>query len=315
MLMKLRIAVVMGVVGLLLSTSVFSPSGDPEVHTVWADASFAHAYSTIEELCGEADIIAVGTVTAIETVNEWIVGETRWGPSVLWSTDFVFTVEQVLRGPENLSGVVINQGGAQGQWEIRSDPLFKIGEQYVVFLHEPIQGGRGITLGGPQGRFRIIADEVFSMLYFVHPELMDYDPEDVAEYLNASEWLRFYLNIKGIDKQTFLAWVIDSIPVIPVSGVEGYVGYSYPPYGTFPLQGANVEVDGEGKETFTDYAGYYQIQLQPGSYTVKAAYLTFKDKIYYNVQVVEGEYTTLNFILEQENPGFPIPMGDPALPL
>jgi hypothetical protein len=97
-------------------------------------------------------------------------------------------------------------------------------------------------------------------------------------------------------------------------GVEGYVGYSYPPYGTFPLQGAKVEVVGEGKETFTNYAGHYEIQLQPGSYTVKATYLTFKDKIYHNVQVVEGEYTTLNFILEQEHPGFPIPMGDPALP-
>jgi subtilisin len=148
---------------------------------------------------------------------------------------------------------------------------------------------------------------VAALIWGAHPALTNDQVRGIlrntAENLGLGSWHQGYGLVRA-----------DSAVYLP-SGVEGYVGYSYPPYGTFPLQGAKVEVDGEGKETFTDYAGYYEIQLQPGSYTVKATYLTFKDKIYHNVQVLEGEYTTLNFILEQEHPGFPIPMGDPALPL
>lgn len=94
--------------------------------------------------------------------------------------------------------------------------------------------------------------------------------------------------------------------------MKGYVGYSWPPYGAFPLQGAKVEVRETGAYALTNQYGYYEIPLNPGSYTLTASYPTLHDKTYYNVQVILGEYTTVNFVLEQMFPGFPIPLGIPG---
>ena len=96
------------------------------------------------------------------------------------------------------------------------------------------------------------------------------------------------------------------------SGVKGYVGYSWPPYGAFPLQGAKVEVRETGAYALTNQYGYYEIPLNPGSYILTASYPTLHDKTYYNVQVILDEYTTVNFVLEQMFPGFPIPLGIPG---
>jgi hypothetical protein len=302
--MKLRIIVIAAMVALILSTGLASPAAGPAHRVAWADASWAGAYSTMEELCMGADIIAVGTVTAIEQVTN----RTTAGGSVLYFTDFAFTVAQALKGPGNLSEVVIHQTGAPGEWELQSDPLFNLGEQYVVFVDG--EEGRYATIGGPQGRFPIIEDEVFSMLYVLYPDLMDYEPEEVAEYSDPSDWLLFYLDIKGIDKQTFADWVTDTMEC----GVNGYVGANIPPYGTFPLQGARVEVHETGAYDFTDQNGYYEISLPPGTYTLTASYFTFDDQTYYNVQVASCEFTQRTFALQQTRPG-PIPTGGPGLVL
>jgi len=90
--------------------------------------------------------------------------------------------------------------------------------------------------------------------------------------------------------------------------VEGYVGNAETGW---PLSGAKVEVHETGYEVFTNYYGYYEIALQPGTYTLTASYLTFYDKTYYNVQVVDGGLTQQNFWLEPMFPGYPIPLVVP----
>jgi len=100
----------------------------------------------------------------------------------------------------------------------------------------------------------------------------------------------------------------------PVSGVKGLVGGHCPPVGAIPLHGAKVEVHETGQHAFTDYYGRYEIVLPQRSYTLTASYLTFYDQTYYNVQVVEGQFTQLNFVLEPMYPGFPIPLDDPYGP-
>jgi hypothetical protein len=90
--------------------------------------------------------------------------------------------------------------------------------------------------------------------------------------------------------------------------VAGYVGNAETGW---PLSGAGVEVHETGDYAFTDYCGYYEILLPPGSYTLTASYLTFYDKTYYDVQVVEGGLTQRHFSLEPMFPGYPIPLVIP----
>ena len=91
-------------------------------------------------------------------------------------------------------------------------------------------------------------------------------------------------------------------------GVEGLVFDAYTGY---PLSGAWVEVEGTTDTAYTNYGGYYVIHLEPGTYTLTASYPTFYDKTYYNVQVIEGEFTVLHFALDPMFPGFPIPLDTP----
>jgi len=97
--------------------------------------------------------------------------------------------------------------------------------------------------------------------------------------------------------------------VNPPSGVKGYVFSTWPPYPAFPLQGAKVEVDETGAYVFSDENGYYEIPLSPGSYTLTASYPLMYDTTWYNVQVVEGEFTTRNFVLVQMYPFYPLALG------
>jgi len=92
----------------------------------------------------------------------------------------------------------------------------------------------------------------------------------------------------------------------PSFGVEGLI---YDSYTGWPLAGW-VEVHETGQVVYADSAGYYQVLLPPGTYTLTASYPMFYDKTY-NVQVAQDEFTTRNFALDPWYPGFPIPEDDP----
>ncbi|MCJ7575410.1 MAG: hypothetical protein MUO80_01835 [Dehalococcoidia bacterium] len=92
------------------------------------------------------------------------------------------------------------------------------------------------------------------------------------------------------------------------SGAMGYAGISTP-YGTIPLQGAKVEVDGTPHYTFTNQYGYYEILLPAASYSLTASYFTLGDKTY-TVQVYSNRLTRRDFIFEDS--GMPIPLGIPG---
>ncbi len=190
--MKVRVAIVIAVVAflaILCFVSVGMQSGDILVTVSWAES-----YSNIEDLSTEADLIAVGTVKGVVGVNSEVVGEDRWGPIILYFTDFAFYVEQVLQGPQDVGEVIIHQTGAADEYEIRDDPLLERGDRYVLFLHE-YETGKYFILGGPQGRFQIIEDKVFSMNNIL-PVIISLHPG---------------LDVKGVEKANFLESVIASI--------------------------------------------------------------------------------------------------------
>lgn len=92
---------------------------------------------------------------------------------------------------------------------------------------------------------------------------------------------------------------------ITLQGVTGLVGDSY---SGWPLQGAEVWDDGTGSVVFSDATGRYTIPLAPGIYNLTASYPTFYEETG-TVQVVSGQFATLNFALDPICPGCPIPMG------
>ncbi len=67
-----------------------------------------------------------------------------------------------------------------------------------------------------------------------------------------------------------------------------------------PLPGANVMIKGTSLGAATDTDGYYyMINVQPGIYTVSCSMMGYKTLTKTNVQVVVGQTTKLDFILEE----------------
>jgi hypothetical protein len=189
------------VMGLVAITAMFSLNrnnnqDNASVETV-SEVSWANSYKNLEELSDVADMIAVGEVKDVLGVTSDVVSEARWGPISLHFTDFSFSVDQVLKGPRAVSEILIHQTGAKGKDEISDDPLLEIGDKYVLFLHE-YETGKYYILGGPQGRFQIINEHVFSM----------------NNILTDKVFLTPGLDVKGIEKDSF----IDSIIAILQTG-------------------------------------------------------------------------------------------------
>ena len=97
---------------------------------------------------------------------------------------------------------------------------------------------------------------------------------------------------------------------LPLQGVTGLVGDSY---SGWPLQGAEVWVHETGHVAYSAPGGSYRILLGPGTYTLTAGYPLFDEETR-TVQVVSGEFATLNFSLDPICPGCPIPMSTGDLP-
>lgn len=82
--------------------------------------------------------------------------------------------------------IVIHQtGGAVKDqvFEVGDDPLFKVGEEVVLFVHEydPTNApGYFYVIGGPQGRFRVANGKVAS----INDEGIKLAPKPLADFLD-----------------------------------------------------------------------------------------------------------------------------------
>lgn len=119
--------------------------------------SWAYAYGSFEELSKASDLIAVGRIEKIDSVTSVPVGlKTEEGEPRIYFTQYLFKIETVLKG-EKVEQVIVNQTGAGNEQIVTDDPLYSVGETYVMFLRE-YEPGKYYTLGGPQGRY-LIGDE------------------------------------------------------------------------------------------------------------------------------------------------------------
>jgi hypothetical protein len=130
------------------------PQGGISVH-------WAHLYHDLKSLKGATDVAVVGTISAV--AEQGIRGATPY-------TDFTLTVNRVLFNHKQAlvgNSVRLHQLGGTGRssqqqavhMEVVDDPLFQVGDQVIVFLHE-YSPGRYYVEGGPSGRFHINKDMV-----------------------------------------------------------------------------------------------------------------------------------------------------------
>jgi hypothetical protein len=136
---------------LLVALSACDAGGAQTQQVHYLDASWPVLYHDFSSLKRAADLAVAGNIAGIaaQTVDQGIP-----------YTDFTFSVSQVLYNPHHLtvgSRLVIHQTGGvlnNQRFEVQDDPLFQVGEQAVLFLHQ-FSPGHYFVVGGPSGRFRV----------------------------------------------------------------------------------------------------------------------------------------------------------------
>lgn len=127
-----------------------------------AHASWARSFDTLDELCNDSDInlIAIGTFkNIIEIENYSSIPE-----HPQYMTMFGFHVEKTLKG-KCVKEIIVTQDGSpniQGNG-LKDDPLFNIGERYLLFLTKIKNYQDTYNHPGPWGRYQIIDGKTYSV--------------------------------------------------------------------------------------------------------------------------------------------------------
>jgi hypothetical protein len=134
-------------------TSGCASSAQP-TQTVKISASWAVTYQDLKSLKQGSDVAVAGSIAEVADVTQ--VGQGRG----YVTTDFVFSISKVILDPGQRikgSSLTIHQmGGILGdtRYEVEDDPLFQVGEQLILFLHE-YSPDHYYVAGGPTGRFEV----------------------------------------------------------------------------------------------------------------------------------------------------------------
>jgi len=130
------------------------------------------AYDSLASLFEEPRLAVVveGTVTGVasESTDPYEAGAVK---SQISFTDFAFQVEETLFGDVDGTELIIHQTGSRSEdvlQEIHDDPLFEVGDRYVLFLAVDPRSGTYFALG-PAARVFVRDGEVFSLSH-VYPD-------------------------------------------------------------------------------------------------------------------------------------------------
>jgi len=141
-----------------LSTSQATLSGSETPQTVHISPSYVNWYTDLKSLKRDAILVVAGTVTKINPP----IQEKAYA-----RTTSVFNISEVLSDPKSVlhdsNSIVVNQvGGTIGNtvYRVEDNPLFKEGEQAILFLDVDTTGNLYYVIGGPSGRFTIKNDQV-----------------------------------------------------------------------------------------------------------------------------------------------------------
>ena len=156
--------------------------GKEPLFPIGAHASWAEGYTNLNDMVTASQLIIIGSVERInQTVQE---------SEHLYATYFTFQIEKVLKGKENGEIVIYQTGTYDKPWTVIVDnPLFQVGEKYLLFLDNNTPGIY-ILLGGPVGRYKIINNKVYSMNYvlqndeYAAPEELNFNGVEVTPLAN-----------------------------------------------------------------------------------------------------------------------------------
>jgi hypothetical protein len=185
---------IIGLIVVLLGT-VSSCSAAKEQPS--GEAAWVRGYHSLNELSTDPDIdmIAIGTIDrVVEIFNYSPIPE-----HVDYGTKFAFRVETVLKG-EYIKEIIVTQVGAPDKpgSDIGEDPLFRIGEKYVLFLSKVIYPDiyhptrevlypNTYNHPGPWGRYLIIDNKAYSLNYtstgtYHAPAGLDFNGVDLSTF-------------------------------------------------------------------------------------------------------------------------------------
>lgn len=142
--MKKKLCVLSGAVVLTLIAMlcIFLKKDEPE--KIYMSASWIYGYADVEDLTGHSDLIALVKVKELSRNIEGRVPASIYDVTV---TDGILGCNK-----DDIISVYMT-GGKNGNqiFEIKSDPLMKKGQEFLIFAQKN-QDGTYTILGGPQGR-------------------------------------------------------------------------------------------------------------------------------------------------------------------
>ena len=162
---KIRKENILSIFGILfLGTVTFG--SQLHIHCDWAIA-----YDTISEIYEESDLVIRGTIR--DSFQLFSLDPKKI--SRIKTTQFI-GVKSIIKG-ECAPSIYINQEGGRYHLfkvtELDDYPLYRMGEEYILFLRK-IGDNKYISLGSPQGSYKVIDGKVYSVLEIVN---MVGDPE------------------------------------------------------------------------------------------------------------------------------------------
>jgi hypothetical protein len=145
-----------------------------------AQASWAKSYNNLSELCFDTELVVIGV---IDSVSEVIQANDH-----LYFTNFRFRIDTTLKGDTSKEIVIHQVGASDKTWtEIADDPLFHVGEKYLLFLKS---NNPGIYFHpGPWGRYQIKDSKVYSLNHllkgneYTAPTNLDFNGVEVKEFV------------------------------------------------------------------------------------------------------------------------------------
>lgn len=140
----------------ILMTGCAKKTSYDDYEKISMSASWSYNYGNVEELFKSSDIIALVKITGLESAPL----------NGMNFTIFDAKVEQLIAGADEEKIKIYMTGGiddAQKKiYELDDDPLMQINDEFLIFAHQN-QDGTYTILSGPQGRFEIKDNRVYSL--------------------------------------------------------------------------------------------------------------------------------------------------------
>ena len=141
----------------------YRSQSETEPETVFISASSVVNYTSLDALMRASDLIVVGKVTNANSEIETHPADPR---AQLVTTYFTIEIESHLYGDQSAETLGIRQMGGSARdvrQELEGDPLFEVGDTYLLFMRRDPESPRFVVLGGADGRFVVNGDRALAL--------------------------------------------------------------------------------------------------------------------------------------------------------